>query len=720
MFKFVSALALSVGMSMAASADDMFQRVQATASDDGGPATYEFRGLAPSVMRMQAGDTIDMNFGSGYEVVLDRITTQALGTQTWVGRIAGETLHSRVIISENNGIVFGRMMTDDGLWYIIPSANGGHEIMQIPEGTPRFYRENDTVRYDMNQFVNPPSPNPSEPSTAEMVPVGSNGNIDVAVFYSQSFVAQWGMTSSARVQHLVAVLDTALVDSDTGLRARLVFNGPVTLTNDNVDQAQTLANLSGIADPNEAPTITQDLSALRAVRQSHGADLVGIIQIANNGHGGCGIANLLGSPSTDGDINANWANRGYSVTGDWFGGGGFCSDITYAHEVGHNLGMAHNVEDSGIGTGVRTYANGHREDCDFITIMSYPTQGGNCPPGAPRTIGNEMEAPHFSNPSINLCPGNAPCGIAVPAGGDVDGILTNDPADNARAAREESKDVALFQAEVPRIVSSVLPLARSVQNGTTATAFATVINPNSSGSTATGCGLRLGGATPAQFSYQLTDPGTNTAVGTLNPIVQMQAGHARSYVFSVTSAADFDDNTGLAQNSANDERNLFIEAFCDNRRSSEFTLGLNTLTFTSSAAAPPDIIALSATVGNSGEVNVPQTGNMVGVFSVAVINIGATGTVRITADTGTVTQPLQNIEICRTDPNTGACTTPRAAFQDVTLNQNDTATFGVFVRGNGQQILFSPATNRVFVRVNEGNSPRGATSVGLRTGNVTF
>lgn len=716
MFKFVSALALSAGISMAASADDMFQGVQATASDDGGLETYQFNGLAPSVMRMQAGDTVDMNFGPGYEVQLDRITSQSLGTQTWVGRIAGESLHSRVIISENNGIVFGRMMTDEGLWYIIPSANGGHEIMQVPEGTTRFYRENDTIPYDMNQFVNPPSPNPSEPAIAEMVPVGSNGTIDLAVFYSQSFSGQWGMTSGARVQHLVAVLDTALVDSDTGLRARLVFTGPVTLTNDNVDQAQTLANLSGIADPNEAPTITQDLSALRAVRQTHGADLVGIIQLANNGHGGCGIANLLGSPSTDGDINANWADRGYSVTGDWFGGGGFCSDITYAHEVGHNLGMAHNVEDSGIGTGVRTYANGHREDCNFITIMSYPTTAGNCPAGAPRTIGNEMEAPHFSNPSINLCPGNAPCGIAVPAGGDVDGILTNDPADNARAAREESKDVALFQAEVPRVASSVLPITRSVQNGTAATAFATIINPANSGGQATGCGLRLGGATPAQFSYQTTDPGTNAATGTPNTPVDLAAGAAQTFVFAVTSAGDFADNTGLVQNSANDERNLFIEAFCTNRRTADFSLGLNTLTFTSSAAAPADVIALAATVGNTGRVDVPTGGNMVGAFSVAVSNIGTSATITASADLGGQTLAVQNIEICQTDPGTGACdATGRQATRTVTLNQNDTATFAVFVRGTGAEITNSPGTNRVFVRFNEGATPRGATSVAVRT-----
>ncbi|MEN0653523.1 MULTISPECIES: reprolysin-like metallopeptidase [Hyphobacterium] len=709
----VAALFASVSFAGLAQADDMFSTVRAVASDDGA-TTFEFARLDTSVMQMQPGETVTMNFGAGYEVELDRIQSQALGARSWVGRIEGQGLLNRVIITEMNGTVFGRISTPEGLWYVIPEGNG-HRIMQMPAGLEQRYRVNDTIRITPEAIAAAMAESGEEPVVGEDVPVGSNGIVDVAVFYSQSFETQWGMTSGARVQHLVAVLDTALVDSDTGMRARLVYTGPVTLTEDDADQAQNLANLSGLTG-DEAPTITQDLSALRAYRTSHGADLIGIIQLTQDGHGGCGIANILGAPASNGDINASWANQAYSVTGDWYGaGGGFCSDITYAHEVGHNLGMAHNVEDAGgVGTGVRTFAHGHRQDCDFITIMAYPTNGGACPGGAPRTIGNEMEATWFSNPSLTLCPNGQACGIAAP--GEVSGVLTNDPADNARAAREESKDVVLFSAEAPRVVSSVLPITRSVQNGVTATAFATIINPASSGSTATGCGLRLGGATPAQFSYQTTNPATNAVTGTANTPVDLAAGGSQTFVFSVTSAATFDDNTGLTDPSANDERNLFIEAFCTNRRSAEFTLGLNTLTFTSSVAAPADVIALAATVGSSGTVVVPVTGNRTGVFSVAVTNVGASASITAMPDLGGRNiLGVQALEICRTDPGTGACITPRAASQTLTLNTNDTATFGVFVRGLGEPIEFLPAFNRVFVRFNEGGASRGATSVAVRT-----
>ena len=37
------------------------------------------------------------------------------------------------------------------------------------------------------------------------------------------------------------------------------------------------------------------------------------------------------------------------------------------------MGFAHNVENSGVGSGVRNFANGHRVDCEWLTIMSYPT-----------------------------------------------------------------------------------------------------------------------------------------------------------------------------------------------------------------------------------------------------------------------------------------------------------------------------------------------------------
>ena len=698
----------AIAVSFSAFGQDMFSNVQTISASEGGPDIIHFDSLSPEVMRMSPGETIELNFGPGYVAEMDRMTTQAMGAQVWVGRLEGGSLLDRVLITETNGYTFGRIVTDDGVWHIIPDGNG-HRIMQMPATARPRFSANDMRFPDPMALASLAEAGELSFSEeiAEAVPVGSNGIIDIAVFYSQSMTAQWGLATGGRVQYLMAVLDTALVDSDTGLRARLVHLDSVNLTTDDADQEVTLNNLSG--DPNNNTPVTQDLSALRTAGATYGADLVGIIQRALPNQISCGIAWTNG---TSGTLSPQEVAFGYSVSADWLTPDqtSICGAATFAHEIGHNMGFVHNVEQEGqVGGGVRTFAHGHRVDCNFGTIMAYPSTNAQiqaCPQGSPNAIGGETTAFFFSNPELMRCPPNGAGACGRP-------FNDADPADVARAAREESRNVVNFRAEAPRVVSSVLPITRSVQNGTAATAFATIINPTATGSAATGCGLRLAGSTPAQFSYQTTTP-ANALSGTANTPVDIAAGAAQNFVFSVTSATDFADNQGLPMASANDETNLFVEAFCGNRRSAEYTLGLNSLTFSSSPNAVPDIVAL-ATSGDPGRVNVPTTGSFVGVFAVAISNVGAAGVITVSADTGGRTLAIANIEVCPTDPGTGACTAARAATAQVNVGANGTGTFGVFVRGNGQAIANTPAENRVFVRFNEGAVARGATSVAVRT-----
>lgn len=691
-------------------ADDMFEGAISIANDQGGQDQIQFDRLAPSVMAMQPGEHVSLNIGAGYEAELDRVTTMEMGAHIWVGRIAGEDIHSRIILTEFNGYTFGQINTGDGVWQIAPSANGGHVVFQHPEGSTTPEWGDDGIIPDFELLPDAVTPiAQDETPTEEAVAIGSNGTVDVAVFYTQSMVDLWGPALGGRIQFLMALLDQAHIDSDTGMRARLVHLGPVpvviseTIPNNGSGVGNGLLDDVQAGGGDGVAGNDYDLSALRTVRDAKGADLVSVIRhYDRNTHGSCGVAYVNGSGGGNGSITVANARTGISVISDWIdsnysgsGGYSFCSDQTFAHELGHNTGFTHNRENAN-NPGVRDYAYGHRVDGQFRTIMSYGSAQG------------ESRVNYFSNPDISLCPGNAACGIS----NDVDAANS---ADNARAAREEGNHITDFRTEAPRVVSSVLPITRSVQNGVTATAFATIVNPAATASTATGCGLRLAGASGAEFSYQTTSV-NNAPTGTVNTPADIPPGASQSFVFSVTSAATFADNSRHPIASDFDETDLFIEAFCTNRRSAEYVLGLNSLTFSSSATATPDIVALAATLLNDGRVNVPTTGNQVGVFSVAVSNVGAAGSIVVSPDTGGRTLAIQNIEVCQTNPTTGACTGPRALTATVNLDPNETATFGIFVRGTGAAIDNDPARNRVFVRFLEnGTAERGATTVAVRT-----
>jgi hypothetical protein len=258
---------------------------------------------------------------------------------------------------------------------------------------------------------------------------------------------------------------------------------------------------------------------------------------------------------------------------------------------------------------------------------------------------------------------------------------------------------ALSAVQSFALVAAVLPSSRSVQVGTTATAFATIINAGSV--MATGCGLSLLTSLPVTFAYQTTDPATNQVTGSPNTPVDISAGAAQSFVFALTPSA------------AIAPTDVQLSFGCTNTNPAPISSGLNTLLFSASDMPVPDIVALTATLTNDGIVNLPGT-NGAGAFAVATVNMGASASITASADTGVAVLPGV-VNICETNPANGQCISAINASVTTQINANATPTFGIFVQGSGN-VPFDPAANRIFVRFKDGGGvTRGSTSVAVRT-----
>ena len=251
----------------------------------------------------------------------------------------------------------------------------------------------------------------------------------------------------------------------------------------------------------------------------------------------------------------------------------------------------------------------------------------------------------------------------------------------------------------PTVVSAVLPSSRSVLVGVSATAFATIINAGPG--TAIGCGIAPITNIPAVFSYQATNPATNAVIGSPNTPVNIAAGVAQSFVFAFTpTAAIAPTDVGLG----------FV---CANTNPVSIIAGLNTLLFSASDTPVPDIVVLAATPTNDGIANIAGTQG-IGAFAVATVNVGVSGSITASADTGSATPPV-NISLCQTNPANGQCISAIGPGVTTTINTNATPTFGIFVQTSAN-VAFDPALNRIFVRFKDsGAVTRGSTSVAVRT-----
>jgi hypothetical protein len=249
------------------------------------------------------------------------------------------------------------------------------------------------------------------------------------------------------------------------------------------------------------------------------------------------------------------------------------------------------------------------------------------------------------------------------------------------------------------LVAAVLPSSRSVQLGTTATAFTTIINagPN----TAFAVGISLASASSANFTYAQTNCATNAVIAADNVPANIGPGGQACYVISITPTAALAP-TEVAFNFAG-----------TNTAPVATLIAINTLLLSASSTPVPDMVALAATATGDGILHLPGPAGA-GAFAVATSNVGTGGLIIASANTGSVALGLA-LSICQTDPVMGLCISPIGPSVSVQITAGATATFAIFATAGGT-IVLDPATNRIFVVFADGGSVvRGRTSVAVST-----
>jgi hypothetical protein len=267
--------------------------------------------------------------------------------------------------------------------------------------------------------------------------------VDVVLGFTNGLVARFGSAAAVntRLTNLIAITNQAYQNSLVTPRVRLVRTVQVayTDTNDHEVALEALTGFTCTTSGCTAQAVPAELVPLRTARDQYGGDLVSLVrQLRAPEQNGCGVAWLLGGGGFS--IDSTDAPFGYSVIADGTdvsetdGRTYFCYDISLAHELGHNMGQQHNVEDSDGNSGMHSYSYGYRESSTtgFFTAMAYEIDNAS-----------QFSITHFGNPNVTYANTGRATGTAT--------------ADNARSLNIAMPLVAQFR-------NVVVPLGGSARN----------------------------------------------------------------------------------------------------------------------------------------------------------------------------------------------------------------------------------------------------------------
>ncbi len=277
---------------------------------------------------------------------------------TWRGKLIDKEFSGDVVLTFNKGFLNGLIYSPDAVYEI------------VAKGNQQFLVELDQSLFPECAGEIEPTIETKNVKTRELGSGTDSGDrIDVLVVYTEEVKTAVGGDIQAQTlaQNAIDATNTAYLNSKIRQRLRLVHSEQTALT-----EADSLSNLRSDA-------------ATQSLRNTHNADMVAMLV---NSLSGCGIGYLMNN------VGTAFESFAYSITLRTCAVG----NLTFAHELGHNMGSTHNPKNASNNPAY-LYSYGHYIDGSYRTVMSYSNQCGS---GCTRV-------PQFSNPAIIY--NNAPTGL---------------------------------------------------------------------------------------------------------------------------------------------------------------------------------------------------------------------------------------------------------------------------------------------------------------------
>lgn len=292
---------------------------------------------------------------------------------TWRGRIVrSDGGEGMVILTVHKGLLSGAIFSPPEVWILRPRSDRSHLLVEVSQDRlPGCGVGFDALGWEM----------PAVPPLAGRLP--GTVMVDVLALYTPGARAGAGGVDQieALILNAAGVANAAFAASGVDGELRVVHFAEV-----------DPAAYGPLASLEEALLALQGDPAVAAARDAWGADLVAAV--FESGAGLCGFAHAMDA------VGAGFAADAYSITVRDCA----VANLSFAHEIAHNLGCRHNPEDSDAAPGEASFpwSFGHYVPGNFRTVMALATPCGAA--GCPRL-------PGFSHPQVLLGAPQLPSGI---------------------------------------------------------------------------------------------------------------------------------------------------------------------------------------------------------------------------------------------------------------------------------------------------------------------